>query len=334
MLLSEGADHPQSWLVYAKVALYIAAFYVNYFFIIDRTLLRRRSVGRFILANIGVIIAAALISYILWRLAPPPGHVARHANRSELHHLVRAASFIVRDIGGLILAVAFSVALKLTAYRKNLESARQRLEALSRESELESLKSQLNPHFLFNTLNTIYALIALSPDKAQKAIHDLSRLLRYVLYENTGEVTLDSELNFINNYIKLMKLRLAPSVKVEVTLNAGAYGGTRIAPLLFITLIENVFKHGNTGNPGDLIKISITADDGRIICKTVNAVSPSTSVSQELNGGIGLTNLRRRLDLIYGTRARLDVDADDRLFTVTLTLDLDPTLTINQQLNQ
>lgn len=324
MLLSEGPGHPQSWLVYAKVALYIAAFYINYFLIIDRTLLRQRSLGRFILSNIGVIAAAALISYLLWRLSPPPGPPGRHAGRSELHHLVRAASFIVRDIGGLILAVAFSVALKLTAYRKNLESARQRLEALSRASELESLKNQLNPHFLFNTLNTIYALIAISPDKAQKAIHELSRLLRYVLYENTSQVTLDSELSFIDNYVRLMKLRLSPSVKVDVTLDAGVYGSARIAPLLFITLIENVFKHGNTGIPDDVIKISITAADNRVVCTTVNSVVPSSD--DNTRQGIGLTNLRRRLDLIYGRRAKLDVDDRAGLFTVTLTLELDTLL--------
>ena len=101
--------------------------------------------------------------------------------------------------------------------------------------ELKNLRNQLNPHFLFNTLNNIYSLIAISGDKAQKAVHQLSQMLRYILYENEGNfVSLDDELKFIKNYISLMQLRLPPSVKLSVKISESDSSGLEIAPLLFI----------------------------------------------------------------------------------------------------
>ena len=126
------------------------------------------------------------------------------------------------------------------------------------EAELQNLKSQLNPHFLFNTLNNIYSLIAFSPEKAQEAVHDLSRLLRYVLYESSQPfVSLEKDFDFLRNYVELMRIRLPKHVELKTNIVASS-PGTLIAPLLFISLVENAFKHGVSNNkPSFIIWISI-----------------------------------------------------------------------------
>lgn len=126
------------------------------------------------------------------------------------------------------------------------------------EAELKNLKNQLNPHFLFNTLNNIYSLIAISPERAQSAVLELSKLLRYVLYENTQPyVPMEKELEFNHNYIELMRLRLARHVQVDVNIPTGLCRGYKIAPLLFITLIENAFKHGTSASTRSFVKINM-----------------------------------------------------------------------------
>ena len=123
--------------------------------------------------------------------------------------------------------------------------ARREAEKSRTEAELKNLRNQLNPHFLLNTLNNIYALIAFDADKAQTAVQELSRLLRHVLYDNQQNfVTLDKEMDFIRNYIELMRIRLSANVRVETKIDVRPDSRTEIAPLIFISLIENAFKHG------------------------------------------------------------------------------------------
>ena len=132
------------------------------------------------------------------------------------------------------------------------------------EAELQNLKSQLNPHFLFNTLNNIYSLIAFSPERAQEAVHDLSRLLRYVLYDSSQPmVPLEKELDFIRNYVELMRIRLPEHVKLTTDISA-ATPETLVAPLLFISLIENAFKHGVSHNKPSFIDLKIHQEGTRI----------------------------------------------------------------------
>lgn len=145
----------------------------------------------------------------------------------------------------LALTVALSVAIKMTGNWYRTEAEKQEIEKERTQAELKNLKSQLNPHFLFNTLNNIYALIQLNPPQAQYAVHSLSHLLRYVLYDNNQNlISLDKEFAFMKNYIELMSLRLS-SDQVKLNIDIPDDGrGYMVAPLLFITLIENAFKHG------------------------------------------------------------------------------------------
>ena len=157
------------------------------------------------------------------------------------------ALFILRDMLSLILTVGLAVSIKMTRRWYEAEASRRELEKSKTEAELKNLKNQLNPHFLLNTLNNIYALIAFDTDKAQKAVQELSKLLRYVLYENQEiYVPLSREAEFIRNYIELMKIRLNDNVTVKSSFNLITGSNTMIAPLIFISLIENAFKHGTS----------------------------------------------------------------------------------------
>lgn len=310
------------WM-YVKGLMFIAVFYINYYFIIERSLTSRRSVWKFVIYNLILTAVVLTVTYIGWRMF---SHGFYHRHRkvpepTELQMLAKAVSLLLRDFVMLTLTIGLSVALRMGDRWLNLERRSRELVVSRREEELKNLKSQLNPHFLFNTLNSIYALIAISPVKAQNAVHELSRLLRYVLYESPGAVTVKQELEFVDNYVKLMRLRLNPGLKMNVTLDAGPCADSMIAPLLFITVIENVFKHGNTGNPADTIDISITASAGRITCVTSNAVAPDTP-SRSGKQGIGEQNLRRRLALLYGSDASFAANRDGNRYNTELTINL------------
>ncbi len=235
------------WGMYAKSLLFVAVFYINYYIIIDYCLGRRRWVLRLTGLNVVIIIVTLLCAYFLMDMhsGEMPRRVPRHVDAHA--DLLRRVSFLMRDVVMVILTVALSVAMKLSDYWVKLNRQRQEMEMVQHKEELESLKNQLNPHFLFNTLNSIYALIAISPDKAQQAVHELSQLLRYVLYENSPTVPIQDELTFIDNYVKLMKLRIGDKMPINVTLDSGDCNDCHIAPLLFISPVENAFKYGNTG---------------------------------------------------------------------------------------
>lgn len=168
------------------------------------------------------------------------------------------------------------------------------------EAELKNLKNQLNPHFLLNTLNNIYALIAFNCDKAQEAVQELSKLLRHVLYDNQQTfVPLEKELDFIRNYVALMRIRLPQQVEISLHLETDPGSSLLIAPLLFISLIENAFKHGISPTAHSFISIAITGNtDGTVRCEIQNSNYPKTG--QDKSGsGIGLEQVSKRLELIY-----------------------------------
>jgi LytS/YehU family sensor histidine kinase len=179
------------------------------------------------------------------------------------------------------------------------EGERQEEEKKRSQAELINLRQQLNPHFLFNTLNNIYAQIAIKPEEAQNSMLELSKLLRYVLYENDGNfVPLERELNFIHNYVELMRIRLNPDVNMKINIDIFEKEKT-VAPLLFITLIENAFKHGISPTKPSFINIDIHQNnDKQLNCTIKNSYFPKDE-SDQSGSGIGLENLSRRLEILY-----------------------------------
>lgn len=299
--------------VYFKSAIYIAIFYLNYFIIIPKTLLGngRGRVWAYIGWNLLALIVMLAAAWAVQHYAFPP----KPRWGSYRPNVWREVSFLLRDGGMIVLTIALSTAMRYGENWAAIEKRHEQLVASQKADELANLKSQLNPHFLFNTLNTIYALIEVSPAQAQEAVHELSALLRYVLYESPATVKLSQEIAFAKNYISLMQMRL-PQGAIEASFDAKS--NPEVAPLLFVTLIENAFKHGNTGVSGHKIEISISStDDGEINCRTRNHFNPKANGD---GGGIGLSNLRRRLQLIYGSDARLSTKIEGDVFEASLTI--------------
>jgi len=222
-----------------------------------------------------------------------------------------------------LIVTGFSLAIELTFELFRQILSKQEIEAEKNKAELALYKAQINPHFLFNTLNNIYSLIAISPERAQSAVLELSKLLRYVLYENTQPyVPMEKELEFNHNYIELMRLRLARHVQVDVNIPTGLCRGYKIAPLLFITLIENAFKHGTSASTRSFVKINMSEPSpGVIECDIENSSFPKNETDKS-GSGIGLKNLSRQLELLYPGKYNLHAESDSHIYRSMLTIDL------------
>ena len=296
---------------------FMLVFYTNYFVFIDRYLTTRRG-GRFALSNLLLILLVMVSVHLLFRyvLPPDPGHHPP-ADRPWQD----GVRFFLGNATLYALVVGVGVAIRMTGGWYRAEAARKELEHSHTEAELQNLKSQLNPHFLFNTLNNIYSLIQLDTTRAQQAVHDLSRMLRYVLYDSSrATVPLAAEIDFLRDYIELMRIRLPRHVRLFVSL-PDAPSSTPIAPLLFISLVENAFKHGVSYNRRSFIHIEIACTPERVTGTIVNSRNPE---SGNRPTGIGLENVRKRLELIYGPRNyTLHIDEQPDTYTVQLEI---PTL--------
>jgi sensor histidine kinase YesM len=227
--------------------------------------------------------------------------------------LLQRLLFILRNTFNLSVAATVATAMRLAARWQHAEEARLIAEAAQAEAELKNLRSQTNPHFLLNTLNNIYALAAIDSGRAQEAIQQLSHLLRHALYDyQQPSVPLAEEVEFLENYVKLMKIRLSPNVDVQfethyLKSDTAAFEDVslgkniQIAPLIFISLVENAFKHGVSPTEPSFIHITILADNQQICCDIENSNHPKTSEGNS-GHGIGLSQVQRRLDLAYPER--------------------------------
>lgn len=212
---------------------------------------------------------------------------------------IQHAAFIFRNIFNLSVAAASATLILLATKWHYAEEARILAEAARTDAELSNLRSQINPHFLLNTLNNIYALTAIDSTKAQETIQQLSSLLRHVLYDyQLPKVPLADEIEFLKNYVELMKIRLPETVTVSFDTEISNSNIHQIAPLLFISLVENAFKHGVSPTEPSFIKISIMADESQIVCNISNSNNPKNQEDRS-GHGIGLCQVQRRLDLSY-----------------------------------
>lgn len=219
----------------------------------------------------------------------------------------------------LILMLGMNLGVKLYFKQRGDQKHLAELEKENLEQQLEYLKYQINPHFFMNTLNNIHALVDIDPEKAKTTILELSKMMRFVLYEgNKAGVPLDREIAFLQNYITLMKLRYTDKVKISVK-TPDSLPNKEVPPLMFITFVENAFKHGVSYRQDSFIDIVMTASDHEIkfVCK--NSKKPA---EEDKHGGVGLTNVKQRLDLIYGKNYTLDLNDGADTYTVTLTLPL------------
>jgi len=195
----------------------------------------------------------------------------------------------------------------------------QKLKIENLNSEIKYLKAQINPHFLFNSLNTLYVQIDEANTAAKKTLEKISGMLRYQLYEcNNEKISIEKELAYIENYIDLQRLRKEKSFDINFNYDENVRN-FEIAPLLFIPFIENAFKHLSAHkNQRNFVEVSLNKTNGEVILEVVNTTSPTFKTA----GGIGLSNVKRRLDLLYENRYTLAIDKQSLLFKVTLSIAL------------
>lgn len=275
---------------------FMVVFYTNYLLLIDRYLTSRR-IGRFLGWNLLLIGTVMVGVHLLFRYVLPPDAMRPPMVRPWQETL----RFFTGNALLYMLVVGVGVAIRMTGGWYHAETARRELERSRTEAELQNLKSQLNPHFLFNTLNNIYSLIQLDADRAQSVVHDLSRLLRYVLYDSSRPtVPLRAEVDFLRDYISLMRIRQPRHVRIYVSLPEEP-SQAPVAPLLFISLVENAFKHGVSNEKPSYITIELNEIGEQLICRIRNSRFPKNGEDRS-GSGIGLKNLQKRLEMIYPRR--------------------------------
>ena len=199
------------------------------------------------------------------------------------------------------------------------------LQTQTMQSELKFLKSQINPHFLFNTLNNLYALTLKKSDKAPEIVIKLSEMMRYMLYEcNEKRVLLSKEVNYLRNYLDLETLRQGKNVDINFEVN-GQVGDQQIAPLMFIPFLENSFKHGlNNQLSQGFVNIKMDVGPRKVHFFIENSKAEAIPLqTHKRSGGIGLVNVRRRLNLLYPNHYQLNIKDNPKTYANTLDIELD-----------
>ena len=231
--------------------------------------------------------------------------------------------FVLRYLIHFIIAflmVGFNIAIKLFFKSFRDEEMLKELEHQRLQSELEYLKYQINPHFFMNTLNNIHALVDIDTGKAKSTIVELSKLMRYVLYEASNKtILLSREVQFLKNYIALMSLRYTNKVSIQMDFPAEV-PEVQIPPLLFVSFVENAFKHGVSYRSESFIHVLIQLDEGnRLSFRCSNSNNGS---ADEQHHGIGLENIRKRLRLLFGNDYTLSITEEEHKFDVLLIIPL------------
>jgi hypothetical protein len=234
-------------------------------------------------------------------IRPPRGHVLSIFNQMIIAWLV----------------VGFNTAIKITNKWFNDEQKKRELEKEHLKSELAFLQNQISPHFFMNTLNNIHAQIDIDSKEAQGSIVTLSKMMRYLLYESDrGLTTLKKEIEFLQSYMQLMKLRVDEQVDISLNLEISD-GDVKIHPFLFISFIENAFKHGISYNEKSFIKVNLVQTETHIEFHCQNSVSVQNKITSPYSG-VGLENIKKRLKLLYGNRFNLKIDEKDATYKVYL----------------
>ncbi len=289
---------------------YAIIFYSNFFYFIDTFLFRKKLV-HFVVVNLGIIILFTWLNFefreminLLTDFRPLPGQPPKQY-------------YIYKDFIAMMIPAIISFAAKTTERWTKTEDEKKEREKEMLNSELLHLKYQLQPHFFFNSLNTVYALIERSPALAQETVYNLSKLMRYLLYDtDAGKVKLSDEIGFISQYINLMKLRISDKTVVKTHFPELADNYV-ITPLLFISLIENAFKHGISATQVSEISFSLAADKNKLTFIAQNFNFPKGEKDKS-GSGIGLANLKKRLELTYPGKHKFGTRVEGPLFIATL----------------
>ena len=337
------------FIVWRRFAIYLVLFLIHNFFLAPLLVHQRKRV--LYITTLIVVIAAFMLYQYNSRPdfkrplghKPPMEQTDRHRQphfnepprsldgelppfdgpRPQMRHHDAPPPIIgERDILAIIvLILMFGANLGIKSYFRSSDD-RKRLEKLERENlaqQLEYLRYQINPHFFMNTLNNIHALVDINPEQAKDTILELSKMMRFVLYEgNKQGVPLSRELDFIRHYVTLMQLRYTNKVKITLDLPQST-SDRQIPPLILITFIENAFKHGVSYQHESFIEVKVSVEDDELRFSCRNSKGEK---SNEEKGGVGLANVRKRLNLLYGRDYALRIKNDADAYSVDLALPL------------
>ncbi len=297
---------------FVATCVLLAFFYANYYVFIPKFYVTKKY---FIFS--GVIVLSFLIFFLIpefliigKKMGPPPQtpHHLGPPPKKPLGLLINHHLFQFLGV------FAFSLLLKIRERLKQTEVEKT-------NAELSYLKAQINPHFLFNTLNSIYSLAILKSDKTADAVVKLSDMMRYVLNDSNANFTdLEKELNYIANYIELQRMRLTSNVKLTYSCEGNVFD-KKLAPLVLIPFIENAFKHGVNSEEDSVIDIKINVSQTTLNLNVRNKCVSSNN--NTLNkSGLGIENTKQRLNLLYPESHSLEISEKDNYYTVHLTLNI------------
>ena len=312
MLSELHVNLEEAWIVWRQIIPYMVIFLIHNSLIAPRYLLKKRY-AMYLLTNIlFVTVVFAIIDFYQMNI----GHVSLYGSftNHEVYWNILFALFMNGTNGGIKLL-----------YQSLLDEQQMlRLKEENLRAEMTSLKYQINPHFFMNTLNNIHALIDIDTEAAKSAVIDLSKMMRYVLYDSEREmISLSADLQFLRNYIELMRIRYTDHVQITIDAPQTLPEKVAIPPLLLIVFVENAFKHGVSYNHPSYIHISLFYADKKLTAIISNSRNPQPT-SPTRQGGIGLENVRKRLDLLYGPHGySLDICQEEERYTVKLVI---PTL--------
>ncbi|WP_091824001.1 sensor histidine kinase [Prevotella sp. kh1p2] len=268
------------------ISLFIV-FFANFLYLAPRYLMKARA-GIYWLIN--SVLITSLAFFIL---------LFEHLTRVDIPEVKIQVFYLLRDMFNMWVAGTVATAIVLSKHYAESEDIKNKAELERTHAELEVLRTQIGPHFLLNTLNNIYALTAINQDSAQKALLQLSGLLRHMLYETQEQaVGLENELEFYRNYINLMKIRLPERVELTFETSVKDENAIKIAPLIALPLLENAFKHGISPTQKSFIHFNCEADRQHISMTIENSNYPKSDADRS-GHGIGLEHVRRRLELLY-----------------------------------
>jgi hypothetical protein len=289
-------------------------YLVNYFLLVPKFLFRKQIVW-FIVLNLVLLALLNIPSFLPRGEIPEPWR--EHVQRRDIlafriPTLISAAFF---QLVFIFLAIGARSIIRSNDIQFQLQEEKRK----TAEAELTWLKHQLNPHFLFNTLNNISSLTQIDPDKAQESIGQLSDTLRYALYDtDTDKVPLSGEVNFMDNYIRLMQLRCNERTEVTTSWELPA-ADIKIAPLLFISPIENAFKHGVNARMASFVHIGLHPEGKNLVFTCENSVFEKPT-EDHIGSGIGVENLKRRLELIYPEAYSYEQTEKEGVYSVRISL--------------
>ncbi|QXV67579.1 hypothetical protein FPZ42_17740 [Mucilaginibacter achroorhodeus] len=288
----------------------ISVFYVNYLVFIPR-FLNRKQYKLFALSIITTLVVYGLVKYGFGLIF---SDIILDRMKGESLGFWK---YFLNTFFITLIFLFLSTVLKFTIDWFLNERVQRDLENQRLTAELSFLKSQINPHFLFNSLNSIYSLAYQKSDTTPEAILKLSEIMRYMLYEcNDNKVDLSKELQYLQNYIDLQKIRFGNKAFINFEV-LGEVTNQQIVPLMLISFIENAFKHGIANDPHQPIVLRINVEDGRLFFFIQNK---KHSHNRDAIGGIGLPNVRRRLDLLYPGKYNLEIRDEADTYTCQLSL--------------